>query len=69
MALLFRKFAILFIPSALMCFRTCSGIWLRPELIFALNACLMVWVSLAGVMCYVSGVASGVYNSSGNVWL
>jgi hypothetical protein len=65
MALLFRNDAIRVIPSALICFKICSGIWLRPELLFALKACLMVCVSSAGVMYYVA--VSGVYVSSGIV--
>ncbi len=68
MALLFRKVAKHLIPSLLICLRTCRGMWLRPELLFALNEFLMVWSSSAGVICYVLGFASGVYTSSGSVW-
>ena len=55
------------IPSAPICFRIWSGIWLKPELLFALNAFLIVYVSSAGVICSAPGVASGEYISSGSV--
>jgi hypothetical protein len=56
-----------FIPASLRCLRIYNGIWLRPELLLALNACLIVCVSSAGVIYYVAGVASGVYSSYGSV--
>jgi hypothetical protein len=55
------------IPSSLICLMICNGIWLRPELLLALNACLIVCESSAGVIYYVAGVASGVYSSYGSV--
>ena len=67
MALLFRNDATRAIPSPLMYLSSCSGIWLKPELLLALNAWFIVFVSSAGVMCCTSLFAIGMYPSSGIV--
>jgi hypothetical protein len=58
-----------FIPSTLMCLSTCSGISLRPELLFALKACCSVYLSSSGVICCVVGSVTGMYSSSGRFGL
>jgi len=57
------------IPSTLRCLSTCSGISLRPVLLFALKACCNVYLSSSGVICCVAGFVTGVYSSSGRFGL
>ena len=67
MALLFRNVAIFVIPALLICFSNCSGMSLRPELLFALKACAIVCVSSAGVICWAVCEVMGVNCSSGKL--
>lgn len=66
-ALLFRNEATHAIPFALICFNNWSGIWLNPELLFALKANCRVCVSSSGVICCVVGFVTGAYSASGTL--